>query len=414
MKLSIILGRGIEGSGITRCAIELENVLNKMGVENEVFFIDDKKWGRSKFQMFSKTPTAINKKNIEGFEKVLDKFDYNVVYSVPSSKHSQEIIDGFLKMFRNISTIKIIVNLDHKLQSCARNANFWELCKLADGIANHSITSPFFSKIVADYGEGMKKKFIHFRLGFDFDRLVRFRQEEHFKKITYLSRFAGFKDPMRMFGFLPFAKENDLLLEMKGVERSIGSLDMFYENKELRTPKIGLYSINDKMVREGFVIDDNLRDREHIYAFGPYDYEDGLKTVASSLVGADFYHLTAESYGDNTENAMCEIIACGAVPMFDYHWAENCHIYEKGLRTEKRFIDLDTYGLFVKKDLSNIPEVVDKINNIWGDKKLHKQYLECSYDVTKEHCDSNTLYEILLADIMKITKVKPTKKIALF
>ena len=117
-------------------------------------------------------------------------------------------------------------------------------------------------------------------------------------------------------------------------------------------------------------------------------------------------------FRENFEYAQCEIIGVSCVPMFDHHWAENCSVYDiKGNDTGKKFIDLDTYGLFVKKDLSNIEETVDKINDIWNNKSLHKKYLECSYEITKAHCDSNWIFQKLLNDIATLEKAKITKNI---
>jgi glycosyltransferase involved in cell wall biosynthesis len=414
MKIALILGRGVEGAGVTRYMIEICNFLKKIDIEHDVFVVDDKKWGRGNSQDMP-SYKSITEKNISGFSDHFNsKFDYVFINSVPSIKHSQWAIDGFLEMVKNVKVKKIIFQNDHKIASIHRNANFLELCSQCDGIVSHSITSPFYKKLVDEFGSDVRKKFIQLQVGFDFSQLQKYRKQDHMKKITYLGRYATFKQPDRLFGFLPYAKQNNILLEMKGVERSLGALNIFYEDIDNKIPKANIIEVNKAFFETGMSAFNTDRSYEHIYIFGPYDYVDGMETLSSSLVGADFYHLDADAYGDNFEYAQCEIIGVGTIPMFDYHWASHCYIYENGKKTDKKFIELDTYGLFVKKDLSNVKEIVEKINEIDASKDLKKKYLDCSFEITKNHCDSQFIFQNLLDDILKVEKTKIVKTKALF
>ena len=415
MKVAQVLGRGVEGAGITRYVIELAAYLKKSGIDFKVYVVDDKKWGRGKFQNMPDYE-YITKDNIDTFaDDVLNKFDYVFIHSVPSTKHSQWAQDGFLKIMKDLKTKKIIFQNDHKIASIHRNANFFEICQLCDGIVSFSATSPFFNKLVQLFGEDIRDRYIPLINGFNFDNLVQYRKKEHYKKITYLGRFATFKQPERLFAFLPYAKENNLHLEMKGVERSLGALHIFYDDIGKKIRKHDIIEVNKKSIENGILPADHKdRSLEHIYIWGPYEYEDGMETLSSSLVGADFYHLNADAYGNSIEYAMCEIIGVGCVPMFDYHWAENTWVFEKGKQTDKKYIDLDTYGLFLKKDLSNVKELVEKINDIYSNKALHKKYLDCSLEVTRNHCDINYIYADLIENIAKVEKAKIVKPKSLF
>jgi len=413
MKIALGLFRSIEGAGVTMYVRQLSSFLSKKCIEHKIFVLDDKKWPRANCQSFPPY-TKVNKENIETIYKELNTFDYVFINSVPSIKHSQWAIDGFLDMVKNIKTKKIIFQNDHKIASIHRNANFLELCNQCDGIVSHSITSPFYKKLVEEFGSDVRNKFIQLQVGFDFSQLEKYRKKDHVKKITYLGRYATFKQPDRLFGFLPYAKQNNILLEMKGVERSLGALNIFYEDIENKISKRDIIEVNKAYFETGMSTLNADRSYEHIYVFGPYDYVDGMETLSSSLVGADFYHLDKDAYGSNAEYAQCEIVGVGCIPMFDYHWASHCYIYENGKKTDKRFIDLDTYGLFVKKDLSNVKETVEKINDIYSNKALKKQYLDCSFEITRNHCDSQFIFQNLINEVMKIEKTKIIKTKALF
>jgi len=417
MKIALIVGRNWEGAGVTRFICELSAWLSNMKIEHKIYNVEDKKWGRAKAQSLPPYD-SITKENIGTIDTDLNKFDYVFINSVPSIKHSQWAQDSFLEMVKKITTKKIIFQNDHKIASIHRNANFFELCNLCDGIVSHSITSPFYKKLVEKFGGSIRSKFIQLHVGFNFEPLAKYRKDKHWKKITYLGRFATFKQPERLYGFLPYAKNNNLLLEMKGVERSLGALPIFYEFEGkvmTRTPRKDMIECNLKAISNGLVVDNDKRDLSKVYIFGPYEYVDGMETLSSSLIGADFYHLSADAYGDNFEYAQCEIVGVGTIPMFDYHFGENCWVFDKnGNKTDKRFIDLENYGLFVKQDLSNVEEIIEKINDIYSNKALKKKYLECSYEITRDHCDSNWIFQKLIDDVQTIEKAKNNKPKALF
>lgn len=413
MKIALILGRGIEGAGVTRYMIEICGFLKKNSIEHTAYVVNDKKWGRGKAQDMPSYEN-ITKENILTIADTLNKFDYVFINSVPSVKHSQWAQDGFLSMVKAIKTKKIVFQNDHKIASIWRNANFFDICNECDGIVSHSITSPFYNKLVTLFGADVRKKFIQLQVGFNFSQLAKYRKTEHYKKITYLGRFATFKQPERLYGFLPYAKNNNLLLEMKGVERSLGALNIFYDDIAKKIPNHRMVEVNKKTIENGLKIKNEERDLDKVYIFGPYDYVDGMETLSSSLVGADFYHLNADAYGDNFEYAQCEIIGVGTVPMFDYHWAENCYIWENGKKTNKKFVELDTYGLFVKKDLTNVKEIVEKINDIYSNNALHKKYLDCSFEITRNHCDSEFIFQNLIDAITELEKSKVIKSKSLF
>lgn len=414
MKIAILVGRSWEGAGVTRYICELYAFLEKNNVECKVYEINDKKWGRASAQQLPPYE-KITQDNIKTVVNDLNKFDCVFINSCPSIKHAQWAIDGFLQLVKDLTTKKIVFQNDHKIASIHRNANFFEICNLCDGIVSHSITSPFYNKLVSIFGEEIKDKFIQLHVGFDFIPLEKYRKENHFKKITYLGRYATFKQPDRLFGFLPYAKQNNLLLEMKGVERSLGALNIFYEDIEKKIPNSKIHEMNKKAITDSLVLDCKEMDYDHVYIYGPYEYNEGMEFLSSSLVGADFYHLSADAYGNNLEYAQCEIVGLHIIPMFDHHWAENCYVFDKrGNNTGKRFIDLDTYGLFVKKDLSNVPETIDKINHIYSNKALKKRYLECSFEITRDHCDSEWIFSQLLNDVAKIEKTKIKSVKALF
>lgn len=408
MKIAQVLGRGIEGAGVTKYAIELNKYLIKHNIETNVYVVTDKKWGRANFQVFPSF-NEITSENINDIIKQLNMCDYIFIHSVPSIKHSKSCIDSFLHLIKSTESKKVFFQNDHKSQSLHRNANLYEICSYCDIIAAFNTTCAFFKKLKENFGSTIVNKYVHLHNGFNFDEILSYRKENHSKKITYLGRFATFKDPNRLLNIIDKTKENNILLEMIGIERSLGALSIFYEDIDKRISNSKIIEVNKKSIEKGIQLEDSKRDLSKVYIWGPYIYNEGLTQLSTALVGCDFFNLDASAYGDNLEYAQCEIVGVGCIPLFDYHWAENCFIHKDGKQTNQRFIDVNEYGLFLKKDCSNIDEIIDKINIIYNNKHIHKRYQECSYEITKNHCDLDSVFDMLINNIINFDFNKEIK-----
>lgn len=398
MKIAQIMGRGIEGAGVTRYVIELNNTLKSKDIKADIFVVEDKIWGRSKNQGLNDY-TPIDDIEFSELLNKLNEYDYVFIHSVPSVKHSEFIQEKFLKLIKELSTKKIIFQNDHKLQSISRNANFIEMCQYVDKICAFNTTCPFYKKLITTYGEDIKNKYVHLHNIYNFDKLIEYRKENQSKKIAYLGRFATFKDPQRLINMLPYTAKNNILLELIGIERSLGALNIFYDNIEQKIPSSKIIEVNKKNLDAGLLIEDNERDINKAYIWGPYEYKTGINQLSSSMFGASFYHLSPESYGDNVEYAQCEMIGVGCIPIFDSNFGDNCYAHENGIQTNNKFKDIENFALFLNKDLSNVDEVINSVNEIYLNKNIQNKYKEVSLDVIKKHTDSNAIVDKLLNDI---------------
>jgi len=407
MKIAQVLGRGIEGVGVTRYVIELNSYLNRNKIDNDIFVVTDKKWGREKAQNFPEYE-EINEESIELISEKLNSYDYVFIHSVPSIKHSEIIIEKFFELVKNVTSKKVIFQNDHKIQSIRRNANFIEMCQYCDKIVSHSDTSPFYKKLVNVYGNSILSKFVHLHVMYDYSNILKYRKEEHLSKISYLGRFATFKDPGRLLKILDKTKTNNIHMDFVGVERSIGATSIFYKDYENRVHNDDLINMDGYLRKDDvskYDFDENNRDISKIYSFGAYQYDKGLSYVSNSLVACDFYNLDADAYGDNVEYAQCEIVGMGCIPLFDSHWGENCYVFENGKKTNTRFIDLDNFGLFLKKDISNVDEVIEEFIKLRENKSLQEIYRKNSFEIMKGHSDIDWICEQLLNDIQCSVKL---------
>lgn len=389
MRTAIILGRGIEGCGVTRYALEEQKWYRNNGMVCDIYAATDKKWGRKDAQ--ENDIIEFGNDEIKTLSRKLDQYDIVYYQSLPSKKHSIEyqtlffdyLVCGVQK------PLKLSHQNDHKAQSLSRNSRIWETMSHMDGSFTHSFSSPFAKK--------MKEKNPHvpilkMGLGFDFDSLRQYWKPvtEQKKRISYFGRFAGFKDPQRLIDMQPMLQTSGIVGEMKGIERSIGSLDLFYTD---RNDRKNTYRQNIYEVKPNETVDQTL---DKVWIYGPYQRLQGIEDLSMSMFGADFYNLDAEAYGDNMEFAMCEIIGCGTIPVFDLHWAQNCNFQGTP------FSELKDFAVYSTR--MDLQDTVDQLRELSLDHEgRDKRRMSC-FEIAKQHCDNDVVYRNMHQNAIKVKK----------
>jgi len=390
MKVAILLGRGIEGCGVTRYAIEFQYWLKKNGHECDVFASSDKKF------MFTQQSDIISFPNdaISGLRnKLNDNYDvvfYQSLPAKPKGGHTKghsieyselfftELVQGVLR------PKKVAIQLDHNIQSLSRNYKMWETMGALDAVFTHSLTSTFAKKM-AEFNPDVPV--LKMGLGFDFDSLLPFWQKKQIPKLTYFSRYAPFKDPKRMLDLFPLLQKADIITELLGVQRTIGAAKEFYipnlhniqEMQVIDGEHVTRY-INGKANHQPIV-----KDLSKIWAYQKYERAQGLQQLSEAMFGADFYNMPAEMYGDNMEFAMCEIPAVGTIPVFDKHWADNC-MHDMGFL----FKDFKDFAIYSDRD--NLQAGVDEMASLVKDSVARNKRRERCFEVAKAHCDSDIAF----------------------
>lgn len=407
MKVAIILGRGVEGCGVSRYALQMKKWYDENGHTAMIFAGDDKKWGRPLDKEDQIKITTVPTDGLKEFQERLDKeFDVVFYQSLPAVKgFSKEYQESYFEhIIKGVTVpIKIAFQNDHKAQSLARNYRLYDTMREMDGVFTHSFTSIFGNKMRELVPE---TKIMKMGVGFDFDELKSFIKpfNEMERRLTFFSRFATFKDPARMFKLLPYMKEAGIVSEMLGVERSIGALPIFYENIEKRIPHSKIIEI-PSLDNEKF--DETEKDGlDKIYMIGPYIREQGIERISRSMFGADFYNLHKDTYGDNFEYAMCEIIAAGSIPVFDDHWAYySMHV------NGTRFFDMDDFAIYTNKDN---PESFENAKNemvrLMNDPEAFEERRQNCIRIAKEHTGEDEVFSKMF-DQVKVMKKKKIKSL---
>ncbi len=410
-RIAIILGRGVEGCGVTRCAIEFQ----KATPSTKIFATVDKKWARRDTMNFEKDEFKCG--NTEENERIIkevnDNFDLCLIYSVPSKTHPEECQDNFVNLVKGIDLPKAIIQLDHKMQSLSRNAKFDEICSSVDVLMTHSLTSDFTRWAKR---ESVTTPFRKMALGFSYDdhrkKYWKPISEQDPKTVRWIGRLSGWKGPNLMMDFhADQLMKRDYITVLEGLEASIGWAGILYEKGDSKngTP---LYKNNEiinhfrprKELGEVKFTEDLHGKEVHgagAYLYPPYNNEEAMQRMSLSAYGSDLYHLKPEMYGSNIENCHAECIASGTIPIFHKHFCDNVIHRKTGNPVSKDgFLKTGTIGL----SNENFPLVGMAMEKLSRDHGFRDEMREISFEYWKQHSDSVITVEEIISNLTSIIK----------
>lgn len=372
MKIALVLAKGVEGCGLTRHTIEFYNWLIKEGHEATIYAATEKMWPRHKSTDI--IATNFKRKDIPQVAKELNKCDVVYYTSFPHKSVGDEFNEDFIEhcVYGLTNPIKVGNCLDHNMANLNKNHRYWEIMGQMDAMFNYSATSNFANKLRE---EAPNTPLIEMNLNpYDYDAWSPIWKPttEQTRRVTYFGRFAGFKDPFRMFDIMNLLKEHDFVTEARGVERSIGALPMFLNDD--RSPRQDVFEVNDKKNPVTYP-----QRTDKVYIYGPYNLAEGMNELSNSMFGAEFFNLPARLYGSMMEYAMSEVIAAGTIPLFDKHWGENVIHRTEGVP----FIELEDFAIFVDKN--NVEASIPLMLELANDHERRDAFRKNSFRLAKLH-----------------------------
>jgi len=413
MKVALIFGKGIDGCGVTKCGIEMEKYFLNNNIECKVFAFD-KKFNRSSAHKFQNLSLF---KNINSMLiKEINLFDIVIFHSYPSAKVDNKLLFDFKKMVESIQSTKVGFMHELNKTNIDKIPFILSLMNSMDLVYNFSEKSWFsqtLSNLLPSKQIGKRIKSLKMIMDFsEFDKIDRMNNRDF--NIRYIGRWTTMKDPHRLLKLQKLYSKLDKKpdIEIFGIERSHGAIaDLINQSNSINLTRIpknnklnDIYytkSCNnpDKLINEYLNL--NLRfNKEKVPIFGAYNYDTLLKLMSNTQFGASFYALrpdNIEGYGNRMEYTQIEIIACGAIPLFDKQWGENNYT-KNGIR----FIDLENFAIFI--DRNNLEDGIKQINSLQNDKKLQKEYRKNAYKIIKSEYDVNINMKIMFDDMKNIVK----------
>jgi len=401
MKIALVLAKGVEGCGLTRHTIEFYNWLIKEGHDATIYAAIEKRWPRHKTTDI--IATEFKRKDIPKIAKELEQHDVVYYTSYPHKSVGDEFNEDFIQhcIYGLENPIKVGNCLDHNTANLAKNYKYWEIMKAMDAMFNYSARSNFANKLREHAPD---TPLIEMNLNpYDYDAWnhVVVPTEEQERRTTYFGRFAGFKDPFRMFEIMELMKDHNFVTEARGVERSMGALPMFLE-EDRKTPRSDVFEVNEKKNPITYP-----QQTDKLYIHGPYNLAEGMAELGKSMFGAEFFNLPERLYGSMIEYAMCEVIAAGTIPLFDKHWGENVIHRTEGVP----FIELEDFAIFVDKD--NVEASIPQMLELANDHKRRDEFRKNSLRLAKLHNAPEVVNTDLFQAIQNVNKRSVEKPVNL-
>ena len=416
MKIIQLAGR-IEGSGVTRYIIELNNALKMEGHDAQIIYFNNNLKSANTMQ---NVPDLITMDYGQELIDTINSADILFINSPISVKADQVYRDNFFKLIREVSgPIKVMFCNDHNIMGMRSyyGLDFVNdpdiLLKHVDKFVTFSPHNTIYKKIQKVYPE-IESKYVHMALPYTFTDREVVPFEDKYRRVTYLGRFAPFKDPMRLTRNRQAFIDNNYQLELRGIARTIASacVDGFLYDIDAngnRTPAkntLDLTGGNKAIARlfpneEPDLIHFTDRDINKVYMFGRYEREAGMKATSYALFGCDFYfHKNPFALGDTMEYAIAEIIDAGTIPLLDKETIDSFRVYdENGMRTNDSMANYPC-GIGIAKDGSNIDEAIAQMNALAEDKEAYDKYRKECLEFYKDFYDPQKIARRLIKDIL--------------
>jgi len=414
MKIGVILGRGVEGVGLTKNVVELQRLYPHV----EVYATIDKLWQRMnsmdlKVNYFRGTDWDTISKPAKKFPdlmtctQVIDKLnqlDMCLVYSVPSLSHPEDCVDNFVKMMDEIKVRKSLIQVDHKIHSINRNAKLKEICERMDVLMCHYVENPFGKWVEKN---NIKVPLTNMGVGFNFNKDYWKPIEDQDPRICrWVGRTAMWKGPDIMIDIHnDYLKQMNFITVLEGLEASINYPAVLYKDPKNKTNRRDVVNY----FRQEKPYDNNPRDPVYgaevrntgAYLYGAYNHHDMMERMSLGGFGSDLMYFKENIYGDNVEYCHTDSFAAGVIPLFHKHFCDNV-VHRKQGKPISQCENTGTLAI----DYSNADITTSVMEKLCNDNVMRDEWRNMMFEFWKEHCDGKVVYDDIINKTLTYNEIK--------
>ena len=367
MKVAIVLGRGIEGCGVTKYSVELENWLLKNSYIPTVYACKDKKWPRHNAHNFTNLiHVNFGRDEFDEVYEGCEKSDLIIFNSLPSIGHSKECINNFSKLF-DLKTKKVSIQHDHSISSLKRNALLQDSYEKVDLIFAHSTTGDFADVVNTPNLFDMRDRKINLmQPGISFYNYKKYwkqTNEQDSKHHKWIGRTARWKGYDLMFKFHDdYLKDIGHQTTFEGIEKS----PVFIEFKKK-------YDFYDCLSLNPDDLDNRYGNKASV--FSQYVNGELLERLSKCGFGYQLSILDKKYIEKSLEFTHLEVVAVGAIPVFRKEYGDICTHRYYG----KPLTEIDSGTIWLSEN--NMEQCKNKIIELSNNDELRDDYrkkaLEC-------------------------------------
>ena len=406
-RIAIIMGRGIEGCGVTKFTIEQCKYLKKHKYDFKVFASSDKSWTRKNAHITDFVTQYKFAKDYDiqlMIDDINSEYDMVIINSLPALSLKDEAKENFSRMLKSLEVPIVLIQHDHAMASIRRNACLDDAIKAAKVIFAHSTTNDFAKYANELVGpkvnlfETVEGTPIHsFQPGMYFDEVKEKywkSNKEGFESFVpecidinhhkWIGRTTSWKGYIEMFKFHnQYLMANDMLTTFEGIERSPAYLGFreLSEFVDCLPENIDEYNFDDSY-------------GDHVHVFGPYVQNEMLERMSKAGFGYQLSRMKPHFIERSIEYTHCEVVCTGTIPIFHKRYGEACTHRHYG----EKLIDLGNSGT-IWLDENNLDETFEQIIDLFDNPQKRNQMRNQAYEFYKLHQDADYTFGELMEKI---------------
>lgn len=396
--IAIIMGRGIEGCGVTKFTIEQCKYYERNGYDYKVFASKDKSWTRKNAHKTDNIHQLKFAKDdeVNAMIKNINKADVAIINSLPALSLKEEAIENFKRMLSEIKVPVALIQHDHAMQSIRRNAALDEAIERANVIFVHS-TNNDFAKYAGEkvgsqitlFGQEDGTPILPFQPGMYFDEVkdrywktkIDIQDSMHHKWIGRTTSWKGYQEMFKYHN--NFLMPNDMLTTFEGIERSpafLGFRELSeFENLLAEDP-------NEYDLSEAY--------GSHVHVFGPYVQEEMLERMSKVGFGYQLSRMKPHFIQRSIEYTHCEVVCTGTIPVFNKKYGDVCTHRHYG----KKFTECENSGT-IWFDENNFDETLNQMLSLYDNPEKREKMRNEAFEFYKLHQDADYTFKDIMESI---------------
>ena len=389
MNIVHILGRGIEGCGVTKFSVEFRNWCKKNGHTHNTYAPTDKNWTRGnaheiddsvhQWRWGNKPKRGESDFGIDKIVEACNNADAVYISSLPSKSHPHDCISSYIELLERVKKPIAMIQHDHNMNSITRNAALNETINRADVIYAFNKNSKFSNyvkalseKDIVEYINGMDMQSIR-------DKHWKPIEEQDIDHLKWVGRYAPWKGMDVVFDL---AKQYKAKYTLEGLERSIGYTVM-----------------RDKFEFNELTNEFNMDFQKGLpYVLGPYVHSEMLDRLSKCAFGFQLTRLDAQFIKSFLEYTHLEVVACGTIPIFRKSYGDACMHPQTG---NMLTADKDTGTLWAPEPGGDMQELMCSISKLQRDSVLRDETREKAFAYYNSHSHGDYSFNHILDSTRK-------------
>ena len=406
MNYLVIMGRGIEGTGNTKYALEFKKYVKSTGCTCDIIANSDKKWGREESHPGAKDIEHIPFTfNVSTIVNRAVNYDYVFIFSVPAKNYPYESCSAFreiVKLLHMHGKRLVYFQLDHRIHSINRNFYadilFEDFFQYIDLVVTHYHNIDF-ERFCDRNLITIKNMMTAAELGlssiniFNFDEYKPYwksHEEKLDKSLRFLGRCAPWKGLWKVRDIhRDYLQKEGYITIIEGVEQSIQSVQELLKELHPRTARDDVSLRLDKQYWKSIDNETLLLERNKpAYMLPPYSNKNALERMSKTMFGIELLMLDDEYLNYNCEYAMMEMIAVGTIPVFRKRWGEKFLVDGKPI--------IEQCDGIIYMDENHPEEAIELMNKLNDNAEMYEEMRTKCFNFFKQHFNCDKSFDKIL------------------